>query len=418
MKNIVVSNTKSLKGSVNISGAKNSVLPLMCATILSDKVCELVNVPNVEDVETLKKVIVALGSKVEHINDKLFVDGSALNKTKATYGMVQKMRASILVLGPLLARFKHCEVSLPGGCAIGDRPVNLHLKAMEALGAEITIHDGYIEAFAPDGLKGADIIFDKITVGGTENALMAASMAKGKTRIFNAAQEPEIVQLCEYLKSGGVSIKGIGSNNIEINGSAGNLLTFPPTAVIPDRIEAGTYMCAAAILGSKLEVNDIHPSHLINVVSKLQEMGCQIEIEKNKITISRNKPLRPIDITTAEYPGFPTDMQAQIMAVMTQAEGASTVQENLFENRFMNVAEFRRMGANIKLHNNMATIIGPCKLEGTDVTSTDLRASASLLIMGLVAKGETTVHEVEHLLRGYEDIVGKFSSIGAEMKFS
>lgn len=410
-------NTK-INGSVTISGAKNAVLPLICATLLSENECEIRNMPDVADVKTLQKLMDYLGSDIEQFDDVLKINAQNISSTKAVYDIVRQMRASVLVLGPLLARFGVCQVSLPGGCAIGDRPIDLHLKAMEALGAQITVIDGYVEARAENGLIGSEIVFDKITVGGTENAVMAASLAHGESVIINAAREPEVIQLCEYIQSAGVEICGIGTSEIKIQGTAGKALNFPPVEVIPDRIEAGTYMCAAAITGSKLELNKVDSNHLFSVIRKLEEMGCHIECVGNNLTISREGKLKPVDIITSEYPGFPTDMQAQFMAVLTQADGVSSIEENLFENRFMNVAELRRMGAGIHLSNHLATIHGPIQLRGTDVTATDLRASASLVIAALVAEGETSIHQIYHLLRGYDNLRAKFMKLGVEISTS
>ncbi len=327
------------------------------------------------------------------------------------------MRASILVLGPLLARFGHCEVSLPGGCAIGQRPVDLHLKALEQMGAKIEIKSGYIQASCEDGLKGAKIVFDKVTVGGTENIIMAASLATGTTTIINAAKEPEIVQLCEVLQDAGVDIKGVGTSKLIIQGSKGKLLEFKDFNIIPDRIEAGTYMCAAAITNSKLTITNIIPLHLEAIISKLEEMNFEIIQEENSLTIMPTEDIKPVNIVTSEYPGFPTDMQAQFMALATQANGTSTIDERLFENRFMHVSELLRLGADIHLNGNIATINGTAnKLNGTDVMATDLRASSALVLAALVAQGETDIHRIYHLDRGYENLEKKLSEIGVDIQ--
>jgi len=405
-----------LSGEVKISGAKNAALPLIAATILAKNEISICNMPNVVDINTFLKLIDKLGGTFKKENDCIKIDTSKLNNTTATYDIVKTMRASILVLGPILARFGHCEVSLPGGCAIGQRPVDLHLKALEAMGAEIKINHGYIEATAPNGLKGAKIVFDKVTVGGTENTVMAAALAEGETTIINAAKEPEIVQLCEIIRDAGVSIEGIGTSKLIIQGTNKELLNIKDFDVIPDRIEAGTYMCAAAITNSKLKITNVIPLHLEAIVSKLEEMNFQIIQEKASITVMPTEEIKPVNIVTTEYPGFPTDMQAQFMALATQANGTSTIDERLFENRFMHVSELLRLGADIHLNGNIATINGSKNtLNGTDVMATDLRASSALVLSALVAKGETSIHRIYHLDRGYEDLEGKLGNIGANV---
>lgn len=413
MKYLKIKGQQKIQGEVAISGAKNAALPLLAATILAKNEICIDNLPNVVDINTLLKLLEMLGSTFHKVNDnKICLNTSKVNKTIATYDIVKTMRASILVLGPLLARFGHCEVSLPGGCAIGQRPVDLHLKALEQMGAVIEIKQGYILATAPQGLKGATIVFDKITVTGTENIVMAASLAKGTTKIINAAKEPEVVQLCEVLQDAGVSIKGIGSNELEIIGSNQTLLPFKDFTIIPDRIEAGTYLCAGAICNTTLTINKVIPTHLNAVISKLQEMGFGIETTQNTITIHPATHIKPVKITTTEYPGFPTDMQAQFMALATQANGVSIIDENLFENRYMHVNELLRMGADITLKGHTATITGtPNALTGTDVMATDLRASSALVLAALVAKGETNIHRIYHLDRGYEKLEEKLRYI-------
>ncbi len=405
---------KRLEGEVTISGAKNAALPLIAATILAENEISICNMPNVVDINTLLKLIDKLGGKFQKYDDCIKINTSSLNKTTATYDIVKTMRASILVLGPILARFGHCEVSLPGGCAIGQRPVDLHLKALEAMGAKIKINHGYIEATAPNGLNGAKIVFDKVTVGGTENTVMAATLANGKTTIINAAKEPEIVQLCEVIRDAGVKIEGIGTSTLTIEGTNKKLLNIKDFNVIPDRIEAGTYMCAAAISNSKLKISKVIPLHLEAIISKLKEMNFEILQDDNSVTVLPTDEIKPVNIVTTEYPGFPTDMQAQFMALATQANGVSTIDERLFENRFMHVSELLRLGADIHLNGNIATIIGKKdSLNGTDVMATDLRASSALVLCALVAKGETDIHRIYHLDRGYEDLEGKLSKIGA-----
>jgi UDP-N-acetylglucosamine 1-carboxyvinyltransferase len=357
-----------------------------------------------------------LGAAQSFAKNSATVDTSSVNSTCANYDIVRKMRASILTLGPLLARFGHCEVSLPGGCAIGQRPIDLHLKALEMMGADIDIRQGYVVASAPKGLKGANIVFDKITVTGSENIIMAAALAHGITTISNAAKEPEVVQLCEILNRSGVKIKGIGSAELEIEGSGGKLLDIADFAVIPDRIEAGTYLCAAAITNSEITLKNVIPEHLKALISKLNSMGFEILKSENSITIKPSVKILPADIETLEYPGFPTDMQAQFMALCTQASGTSVIDERLFENRFMHVSELSRMGANIKLTSHTATVYGHTKLTGADVMATDLRASSALILAALAAEGTTRIHRIYHLDRGYENIEGKLSSLGAKIK--
>ncbi|WP_456479120.1 UDP-N-acetylglucosamine 1-carboxyvinyltransferase [Nautilia sp.] len=409
-----IKRSPKLAGSIEISGAKNAALPIIASTILSKNDVTLENVPEVADVKTLLKLFSLLGAKYEFKNNVLIVDTNTINNTTAVYEIVKTMRASILVLGPLLARFGECKVSLPGGCAIGARPVDLHLKALEAMGAEIRIEGGYIHATGK--LKGADIIFDKITVTGTENIIMAAVLAKGKTRIINAAKEPEVLQLCEVLKKAGAEIKGTGSNEIIINGSDGELLSFKKERIIPDRIEAGTYLAAGAITNSKITIKNVIPAHLESVLVKFSQMGFRLEAKENEITIFPAEKILPANISTTEYPGFPTDMQAQFMAIATQAEGVSIVEERLFENRFMHVPELNRLGAKIKIQSKTATVYGPTPLIGADVMATDLRASSALVLAGLIAEGETNVHRIYHLFRGYEKLIEKFTALGAEME--
>ena len=403
-----------LQGEVNISGAKNAALPLIASTILAKNEVNICNMPDVVDINTLLKLIDKLGGSFTKTDECIKIDTSKLHNTTATYDIVKTMRASILVLGPILARFGHCEVSLPGGCAIGQRPVDLHLKALEAMGANIEIKHGYIEATSPKGLKGAKIVFDKVTVGGTENTVMAAALADGITTIINAAKEPEVVQLCEVIANAGVKIEGIGTSKLVIHGTNKELLEFKDFDVIPDRIEAGTYMCAAAISNTKLKINKVIPLHLEAVISKLEEMNFEIIQDETSVTVMPTDEIKPVNIVTTEYPGFPTDMQAQFMALATQANGTSTIDERLFENRFMHVSELLRLGADIHLNGNIATINGQTgQLNGTDVMATDLRASSALVLCALVAKGETSIHRIYHLDRGYEDLEGKLSKIGA-----
>jgi len=407
---------KALEGTINISGAKNASLPLIAMTILAKNSVNIKNLPHVADIKTLLKLLTNLGAEVAFENDKVVVNSVPLNETKATYDIVKTMRASILVLGPILARFGHCEVSLPGGCAIGQRPIDLHLKALEQMGATINIKAGYIEATAPNGLTGCSIIFDKITVTGTANIIMAAALAKGETIITNAAREPEVVQLCEVLNASGVSIQGIGTAILTIKGTEGKLIDIQDFSIIPDRIEAGTYLCAGAITKSEITLTNVEPKHLGSVLAKLEEMGSSFTLTQDTITIHPSQLIKPVKIITQEYPAFPTDMQAQFLALATQADGVSIIEERLFENRFMHVSELQRMGADITLNGHTATVSGQTQLSGTDVMATDLRASSALVLAALVAKGETNIHRIYHLDRGYDSLEKKLEGVGATIK--
>ena len=407
---------KSLNGTINISGAKNASLPLIAMTILAKNAISIKNLPHVADIRTLLKLLTNLGADVEFLDDKVVVNTTPLHETKATYDIVKTMRASILVLGPILARFGHCEVSLPGGCAIGQRPIDLHLKALEQMGANIEIKAGYIEATAPDGLVGCNINFDKITVTGTANIIMAAALAKGETTITNAAREPEVVQLCEVLHASGVNIQGIGTAILTIAGTSGELLTIDEFSIIPDRIEAGTYLCAGAITRSEITLTSVEPKHLGAVLAKLEEMGSSFTTTQDTITIHPGQEINPVKIVTQEYPAFPTDMQAQFMALATQANGVSIIEERLFENRFMHVSELQRMGADISLSGHTATVSGKTQLSATDVMATDLRASSALVLAALVAQGETNIHRIYHLDRGYDSLEKKLEGVGAKIE--
>lgn len=417
MTKLLIQKTNKLKGSIQISGAKNSALPLIASTILSKNEVSLSNVPNVVDVNTLVKLLEILGTNVNRVkNNVLKINTQNMKDTKVVYDIVRKMRASILLLGPLLTRFRKCQVSLPGGCAIGARPVDLHIKALISMGANIKITDGYINASAPKGLNGNTIIFDKITVTGSENIIMAAALAKGKTKIINAAREPEVIQLCEVLKEGGLRISGIDTNELEIEGTDGELLNIKNIKIIPDRIEAGTYLCAGAITNSKIEVKNIIPKHLESTINKLKEIGFGIEIKSDSLTLLPAKTLKSFNVVTSEYPAFPTDMQAQFMALATQCEGTSIIEEKLFENRFMHINELQRLGAQISLVGNVASVKGVCKLKGANVMATDLRASSALVLAALVAMKETTINRIYHLDRGYENLEKKLSSLGVKIK--
>ncbi|EAB5290420.1 UDP-N-acetylglucosamine 1-carboxyvinyltransferase [Campylobacter jejuni] len=408
-----IEGTNHLSGNVTISGAKNAALPLIVSSILAKNEVKINNVPNVADIKTLISLLENLGAKVNFQNNSALLNTNTLNQTIAKYDIVRKMRASILALGPLLARFGHCEVSLPGGCAIGQRPIDLHLLALEKMGANIQIKQGYV--VASGNLKGNEILFDKITVTGSENIIMAAALAKGKTKLLNVAKEPEVVQLCEVLKDAGLEIKGIGTDELEIYGSDGELLEFKEFSVIPDRIEAGTYLCAGAITNSKITLDKVNATHLSAVLAKLHQMGFETLIAEDSITLLPAKEIKPVEIMTSEYPGFPTDMQAQFMALALKANGTSIIDERLFENRFMHVSELLRMGADIKLNGHIATIVGGKELNAADVMATDLRASSALILAALAAKGTSKVHRIYHLDRGYENLEEKFKGLGVKI---
>ncbi|EAJ6945275.1 UDP-N-acetylglucosamine 1-carboxyvinyltransferase [Campylobacter jejuni] len=408
-----IEGTNHLSGNVTISGAKNAALPLIVSSILAKNEVKINNVPNVADIKTLISLLENLGAKVNFQNNSALLNTNTLNQTIAKYDIVRKMRASILTLGPLLARFGHCEVSLPGGCAIGQRPIDLHLLALEKMGANIQIKQGYV--VASGNLKGNEILFDKITVTGSENIIMAAALAKGKTKLLNVAKEPEVVQLCEVLKDAGLEIKGVGTDELEIYGSDGELLEFKEFSVIPDRIEAGTYLCAGAITNSKITLDKVNATHLSAVLAKLHQMGFETLIADDSITLLPAKEIKPVEIMTSEYPGFPTDMQAQFMTLALKANGTSIIDERLFENRFMHVSELLRMGADIKLNGHIATIVGGKELNAADVMATDLRASSALILAALAAKGTSKVHRIYHLDRGYENLEEKFKGLGVKI---
>ncbi|ECL2368547.1 UDP-N-acetylglucosamine 1-carboxyvinyltransferase [Campylobacter jejuni] len=408
-----IEGTNHLSGNVTISGAKNAALPLIVSSILAKNEVKINNVPNVADIKTLISLLENLGAKVNFQNNSALLNTNTLNQTIAKYDIVRKMRASILTLGPLLARFGHCEVSLPGGCAIGQRPIDLHLLALEKMGANIQIKQGYVVASGK--LKGNEILFDKITVTGSENIIMAAALAKGKTKLLNVAKEPEVVQLCEVLKDAGLEIKGIGTDELEIYGTDGELLEFKEFSVIPDRIEAGTYLCAGAITNSKITLDKVNATHLSAVLAKLHQMGFETLITEDSITLLPAKEIKPVEIMTSEYPGFPTDMQAQFMALALKANGTSIIDERLFENRFMHASELLRMGADIKLNGHIATIVGGKELNAADVMATDLRASSALILAALAAKGTSKVHRIYHLDRGYENLEEKFKGLGVKI---
>lgn len=418
---IKITGGKPLNGTIPISGAKNAALPLICAGLLTSEALTLTNVPmKLRDIETLTELLEYLGAEVARDFDNTALTIRAIggtDKTTAPYDLVRKMRASILVLGPLLARHGTAKVSLPGGCAIGSRPVDLHLSGFEQMGAAITITDGYVHAKAPaGGLQGAEIVFSKVSVGATENLLMAACLAKGTTVLANAAMEPEITDLANCLVSMGAKIDGIGTNHLTITGV--DTLHAATHAVIADRIETGTFMIAAALTGGDVTLTHARADTIEAVTALLRQAGVDVTVDGTSIHVRRKenlKSLRGIDIMTEPYPGFPTDMQAQMMTMLTLCDGAGMVSETIFENRFMHVPELVRMGANITVHGNSAIVRGVSGLNGASVMATDLRASVALVIAGLCAKGETTVNRIYHLERGYEDIVGKLSAVGADI---
>ncbi len=411
---------RRLEGRVTISGAKNAALPAMAAALLTDEPVRLENVPHVRDIITMSKLLAHMDARVETPElptTKMTIEAKRISGAEAPYELVKTMRASILTLGPLVGRLGHARVSLPGGCAIGARPVDLHLKALELMGAQISTEHGYVEARAPGSgrLRGAHIVFEKITVTGTENLMMAAALADGETRIDNAAREPEISDLADLLIKMGAEIEGEGTSTLRVRGVA--RLRGATHRIIPDRIEAGTFLVAAAITGGELLLERCEPGHLGAVIAKLKETGVDIRPEgASALRVRAPKKLIAADVKTEEYPGFATDMQAQFMALMTQANGDSAITETIFENRFMHASEMVRMGANISIETNRAVVHGPAALTGTTVIASDLRASASLVLAGLVAQGETIIDRVYHIDRGYERIVEKLSGVGARIE--
>ena len=418
MDQIIVTGNGPLNGRIPIAGAKNACLTLMPATLLSEEPLTLTNAPRLSDIRTMTLLLQSLGAEVQALQDGqvLAMSSHTLTSTRAEYDIVRKMRASILVLGPLLARFGHAEVSLPGGCAIGARPVDLHLKAFEAMGAELDLRDGYVHAKAPaGGLQGGVVEFPFVSVGATENALMAATLAKGTTVLKNAAREPEIVDLAQCLKKMGAQIDGEGTSEITIQGV--DRLGGATHRVVTDRIELGTYMLAPAICGGEVECLGGTIDLLSAFCEKLDAAGISVEETPNGLKVARkNGRVSAVDVTTEPFPGFPTDLQAQMMALLCTADGTSVLEEKIFENRFMHAPELIRMGAKIDVHGGTATVAGVDRLRGAPVMATDLRASVSLILAGLAAEGETIVSRVYHLDRGYEHVVRKLSSVGAKIE--
>lgn len=418
MDKFIIDGGVPLQGRIAVSGAKNAALPAMAAALLTADPIRLTNLPRVRDLFTMKRLLAPMGVRLKP--DQLQPDGELelcaerIDKPEAPYDLVKTMRASVLTLGPLVARCGEARVSLPGGCAIGARPIDLHLKGLEKLGAEVRVEHGYVHARARR-LQGTHIQFDKITVTGTENLMMAACLAEGETRLENAAREPEVCDLAALLRSMGAEIEGDGSPTIRVRGAA--RLHGATHGVIPDRIEAGTFLLAAAISGGELEVANCIPEHLEAVLHKLEEVGIRVRSPRpGGLVVSSSGRLKAADMTTEEYPGFPTDMQAQYMALMTRAEGRAVISETIFENRFLHALELVRMGANIRIEGHQAVVRGPTPLSGAHVLASDLRASASLVLAGLVAQGETVVERVYHIDRGYERIEEKLKAVGARIR--
>lgn len=415
MEKIVVQGGSKLKGRVKVSGAKNAVLPIIVASLLASRgTNHIMEVPMLEDVKTITQMLQSLGVSAELQEESITICAENLPNTEAPYDLVRKMRASFLVMGPLLARKKFARIPLPGGCAIGSRPIDLHLKGLEALGVHFEVHSGHIDGFVKDRLKGTKIYLDFPSVGATQNIMMAATLAEGRTVIENAACEPEIVDLANFLNSMGANVRGAGTDVIRIEGV--DFLHGTEYTVIPDRIEAGTYLVAGAITGGEVFVEGAISEHLVPVIAKLREMGVTVMEGENGILVRREGELKPADIKTLPYPGFPTDMQSQMMALQVVAQGTSIMTETVFENRFMHVEEFKRMNAQIKVDGRTAIIEGGTPLSGAQVKATDLRAGAALILLGMVAEGTTEVTELRHIDRGYVGIVEKLRAMGANIE--
>jgi UDP-N-acetylglucosamine 1-carboxyvinyltransferase len=417
MDKLIIRGGEPLLGTIRVSGAKNAALPCMAAALLTDEPVILENIPQVRDIQTTRNLLAAMGAEVElgygRAHHRTTIHCEKLASPEASYDLVKTMRASTLVLGPLVARCGHARVSLPGGCAIGSRPIDLHIKGLEQLGAKITQDHGYVEATA-SRLKGAEIVFDKITVTGTEDLLMAATLAEGETILQNCAREPEVADLADLLNKMGAKIEGAGTPTIRVKGMS--KLKGAKHRIIPDRIEAGTFLIAGAMTGGDLNITGCDPDHLDALLAKLKAVGVKIKSNSESVRVMGDNPFTATDITTEEFPGFPTDMQAQFMALATQAEGASVITENIFENRFMHAQELVRMGANIKIEGRRAVVRGKTPLSAAAVLASDLRASASLVLAALVADGETIIDRVYHIDRGYERIEEKLKGVGAEIK--
>lgn len=415
MEKLIVKGGNRLVGTVKTSGAKNAVLPIIAASIMGVTPSHFDEVPMLEDVRTISEVLKSLGIKVESKEKNVLdIDSTTINSYEPPCELMRNMRASFFIMGPLLARMGKARIHMPGGCAIGARPVDIHLKGFEALGVLLKQEDGFIEATTPNGLKGATIYFDFPSVGATENVMMAAALAEGVTILENAAEEPEIVALANYLNKMGAKVRGAGTDVIRIEGV--KELRGADYTIIPDRIEAGTYMIAAAMTGGDVIVDNVLPEHQKPLIAKLREAGAIVEEDIDKVRVIGTGSLKGVSVKTLPYPGFPTDMQAQIMAMMVVSEGNSRVTETVFENRFMHVAELNRMGAKITTADRSANIEGPAKLVGCDVRATDLRAGAAMILAGLVAEGETRIGDLFHIDRGYEDIVEKLRNLGADIE--
>jgi UDP-N-acetylglucosamine 1-carboxyvinyltransferase len=415
MDKLLIHGGARLSGEVAMSGAKNAALPILCTALLTAEPMRFSNVPDLYDVKTMLRLLADMGVKVERNGSDVVLDGSAITKPEASYDLVKTMRASVLVLGPLMARVREARVSLPGGCAIGARPVDQHIKGLQAMGAEVAVEHGYIHATVGKSgkLKGAHICTDMVTVTGTENLMMAAVLAEGETIIDNAAREPEVVDLANCLVAMGAQISGAGTDVIRIRGV--DKLRGAAHRIMPDRIETGTYLCAAAITGGDVRLTQTSAAYLDAVVDKLLDAGCEVETERDAIRLKAPARLKAVSLRTSPYPAFPTDMQAQFMAINAVAEGSATIRETIFENRFMHAVELIRLGARIDINGNTAVVTGVPKLQGASVMATDLRASASLIIAGLVAEGETLIDRIYHLDRGYEHIEAKLAALGARV---
>ena len=416
MQKLEIKGGRKISGTIKISGSKNATLPILASTILTNKKLVIKNVPIVRDVETMVELLKAIGSdvKLDKKIKTISIHNKKILKTFASYQLLKTMRAGVLVLGPLLAKYGFAKVSLPGGCAIGSRPINIHLEALKKMGATIKIKNGYVIASAKKGLKGSSIKFPKISVGATENTLIASCFAKGKTKLRNCAIEPEIIDLINFLKKAGAKITFSGVRGLNIDGIQS--LKSTSHKVIFDRIEAGTYIIASALTKGRLKIKNIIPEIISNEISLLNKMGVVIDKGKNHIVVTRPGKIKSANITTSPYPNFPTDLQAQIMVLMTKANGVSTIKEKIFENRFMHVPELRRMGADIQVFGNVAKIFGKKKLNGAELIATDLRASVCLVLAGLVASNKTILNRIYHLDRGYEKIENKLSKCGAQIK--
>ena len=414
MPSITVTGGRPLSGTVRVGGAKNSALKLMAAALLAPGESVIHNVPEISDVDLMARVLEGLGARIARDGHTVRIDASDITSVETPYELVAQMRASIVVLGPLVARFGRARVAMPGGCNIGSRKIDMHLHGLEHLGAEIAFEHGYIDALAPGGLTGSQVILDFPSVGATENLLMASVLASGTTVIDNAAREPEIGDLVDMLVSMGASISGRGSSTLEVTG----VERLEPTehTTIGDRIEAGTFLVAGALTGGPVTVTGFDPTHLEMLITKMRLAGCTLDIAASAVTVTRSGPIRPVDVATLPHPGFPTDMQAQFMGLMALAEGDSVITENVFENRFMFADEIKRMGADIEVEGHRALVRGVTSLQGAPVVCPDLRGGAALVLAGLVAEGETVVTDIYHIMRGYEDFVGKLAALGADIR--